>query len=171
MNGVRLMFCHWLQRLKINCFTRCTVHVLFSNTHSTHVIVIGCEILLLCTLIVKRLLLARCFSGQNFIIIGKTENKSFEGYLWRHPSSYWQRIYSPRRACRDITLKLTEYGNNISQPKNSLSVCYRVFIVRLQKPETDNSYPKCYKQRFHSWDFSLDFSSFCQLFYLVHHQS
>lgn len=79
MNGVRLMFCHWLQRLKINCFTRCTVHVLFSNTHSTHVIVIGCEILLLCTLIVKRLLLARCFSGQNFIIIGKTENKASKG--------------------------------------------------------------------------------------------
>lgn len=66
MNGVRLMFYHLLQRLKINCFTRCTVHTLFSNTHPTHVIVIGCDILLLCTSIVKLLLLARCFSGSKF---------------------------------------------------------------------------------------------------------
>lgn len=145
MNGVRLLFCHWLQHLKINCFTQCTTHALFSNSHSTHVIVIGCNILLLCTSIVKLLLLARCFSGQNFHnyrengkqklrrLLEKTSFLSLAKGLFFASHMPWYRMETDR--IRE------EY-----QPQNSLYICYRVFIVRLRKPETDKCYIKCYRQ-------------------------
>lgn len=76
--AVLLLFFHWLQRLKINCSTLSEIHALFSNFQSTHVIVNDCDIPLLCILIVKLLLLARCFSGRIFVINDKRQTQKHQ---------------------------------------------------------------------------------------------